>query len=142
MHGTLVIFTATMAMALCGVGTIAHATRWPPHVAVQPLRGPKGTTSTECYLYQVTQHDIVPGDTFGVSVKSYSGASVSCTIRDIESGDLVYSDSAGPYATANCLRHATGEQDQAAIRLAELTAEALGRPHAGHNHLAKAKNRL
>lgn len=106
--------------------------------ATWPIR----TTSTEWYRCQVTQHDIVPGDTFGVSVKSYSGASVSCTIRDIESGDLVYSDSAGPYATANCLRHATGEQDQAAIRLAELTAEALGRPHAGHNHLAKAKNRL
>lgn len=69
---------------------------------------PRGNTSTECGVYQVTQHNVEPGDWFGVSVKSYSGAAVSCSVLDIETGDRIYRDSAGSYETANCIRHATG----------------------------------
>lgn len=68
---------------------------------------PRGNTSTECNVYQGTQHNIEPGDWFGVSVKSYSGAAVSCSVLDIKTGDRIYSDSAGPYETADCIRHAT-----------------------------------
>ena len=67
---------------------------------------PKGTTSTECGVYQITHDDIVPGDRFGASIVSYSGGGVACSVVDIETGDDIWRDSAGPGGVADCIRRA------------------------------------
>ena len=67
---------------------------------------PKGTTSTECDVYQITHDDIVPGDTFGASITSYSGYAVACSVVDLVTGDTIARDTAGPGYTADCIRTA------------------------------------
>lgn len=67
---------------------------------------PRGGTSTECDVYQYTQRDIVPGDTFGASIVSYSGGGVACSVLDLETGDVIYTTSAAPGSSANCIRKA------------------------------------
>lgn len=68
---------------------------------------PRGTTSTTCDYDQVTHEAIVPGDTFGASIVSYTGGGVACSVLDVESGDVVFQDSALPGDTADCIRHAS-----------------------------------
>ncbi|UAK38407.1 hypothetical protein K8O93_00980 [Gordonia bronchialis] len=67
---------------------------------------PKGYQETLCEDYdQVTHKNIVPGDRFGAKIVSWGNAGVACRVLDIESGDMVYTDS-GRYQ-ADCIRRAS-----------------------------------
>lgn len=67
---------------------------------------PRGTTSTVCEVDTAIQTDIVPGDTFGASIISYTGAGVACAVIDLVTGDTIYESSARPGYRADCIRRA------------------------------------
>lgn len=70
------------------------------------IKWPKGYEHEECGTTTVIQGPIYSGDRFGAEVTSYSGYRVACRVIDVTTGDVIYSDYASGYLTANCIRRA------------------------------------